>query len=197
MKPRIGLTSVLVVAATVTYACSPARPAVNVSLPAPTTGVVTFYLSMPNSAADLAQAAAAVATPASGQYRRFVSETEAGAKYGASDDQIDAVTDSIKTIGLQFAADPSRLFGRVSGTAAQWQTALGAPLAVQAATASTPFTGYTLPNQLPAALEPSGTTMIVPQVQVYAPTAEGNRPPTRKRPDSEDANPSRSPRQAP
>lgn len=197
MKPRTGLSGVLVGAAMMLYACSAAQPDVDVSLPAPQTGVVTFYLSLPSSAAELAQAANAVATPGSGQYRRFVSEADAALKYGASDDQINAVTDSIKKLGLRFAADPSRLFGRVSGTPAQWQTALAAPLTVQAATAASPFTTYALPDQVPDELEPSGSTVIVPEVQVYDPTAEGNRPPTRMQPNAEAATPSTSPSSSP
>jgi subtilase family serine protease len=200
MKARIGLAAVLAVAAAATYACSnprPGGPPVNVSLPAPAAGVVTFYLSLPSSASGLAQAAAAVATPGSGQYRRFLAEADAGARYGASSDQIDAAAASIKTLGLRFAADPSRLFARVSGAPAQWRTALGTPLSVQAATASSPFTSYTLPDEIPAALEPSGTTLVVPQVQVYAPTADGKRPLTGKRPGALDATPGSSPNAQP
>ncbi|HET6484664.1 MAG TPA: S53 family peptidase [Actinoplanes sp.] len=190
MKPRIGLAGVLVVAGLATYGCSPAETTPDVSLPKPTTGVVTFYLSLPGSPAELTKAATAVATPGSGQYRQFVTLADAGAKYGASVDQIETVANSIKSLGLQFAADPSRLFGRVSGTTEQWKTALEGPLATQAASASSPFTTYALPNEIPAALEPKGTTVVVGEVQVYDPTAEGNRPPTGQRPDAEAATPS-------
>ena len=178
MKPRLALTSalVLVLAAGVLSGCAPGSPAAPVSLPAPAAGVITFYLSLPSSTTGLRSAATAAATPGTKQYRRFMSEADAGAKYGATDDQIETVAKSIKTVGLRFAADPSRLFGRVSGTAAQWQTALGTPLAVQAATASSPFTGYSLPDQVPAALQPAGTAMIIPQVETYDPTADGDRP---------------------
>nr|WP_296068802.1 S53 family peptidase [uncultured Actinoplanes sp.] len=196
MKPRIGLAAVLAVAAAATYACSnpqPDEPPVNVSLPAPAAGVVTFYLSLPGSAGDLTRAAAAVATPGSGQYRRFLSVSEAGARYGASSEQIDAAAGSVKTLGLRFAADPSRLFARVSGTPAQWRAALGTSLSVQAATASSPFTSYTLPDEIPAALEPPGTKVVLPQVQVYAPAADGKRPLTGKRPNADDAAPGGSP----
>jgi kumamolisin len=187
MKPRLALTSalVLVLAAGALSGCtagSRAAPAAPVSLPVPAAGVVTFYLSLPGSANGLREAATAVATPDSQQYRHFMSEADAGAKYGATDAQIEAVTTSIKTLGLQFAADPSRLFGRVSGTTAQWQAALETPLVVQPATASSPFTGYSLPDQLPVALQPAGTTMIVPQAQTYDPAAEGSRPPSGNQP---------------
>jgi subtilase family serine protease len=197
MKTRIGLTGVLVVAAMTAYACSSPtpRPTAAVSLPAPKAGVVTFYLSLPSNAADLMKAADAVANPGSGQYRRFVSEDSAGARYGASTDQINAVTASIKTLGLEFAADPSRLFGRVSGTPAQWRTALEAPLMVQAATAASPFTTYALPDRIPAALEPAGTKVIVPEVQVYDPAVEGKRPLTGKRPNADAATPPPTPAQ--
>ncbi|WP_127503923.1 S53 family peptidase [Actinoplanes solisilvae] len=191
MRLRVG---VLIVAVMMTYACAvEEKPPVDVSLPIPKAGVITFYLSLPSSDTELTQAATAAATPGSGQYRRFVSQSDAAAKYGASDDQITAVADSIKKLGLGFAADPSRLFGRVSGSADQWQTALRTPLAVQAATAASPFTTYSLPNEVPDALEPSGTSVLTGDAQLYDPSAEGNRPPTGARPDADDATPSSPP----
>jgi subtilase family serine protease len=153
-----------------------------VSLPTPRSGEVTFYLSLPSSTTRLAEAAASVATPGSSQYRHFSSLEEAARHYGASDGQITAVARSINTLGLQFAADPTRLFGRVTGSTQQWQAALGAPLSKQAATASSPFITYSLPAQPPAALQPSGTNLLLPQTLVYDPTAEGGRPPSGNRP---------------
>jgi hypothetical protein len=92
------------------------------------------------------------------------------------------VAKSVRTLGLQFAADPTRLFGRVTGSTQQWQAALGAALSKQGATASSPFITYTLPQKTPAALEPSGTRVLLPETQVYDPTAEGSRPPSGSRP---------------
>ena len=173
----------LVVAAVAPAACSKSGPpAAPVSLPVPKTGEVTFYLSLPSSSTGLVQAANKAATPGSGGYRDFDSLSSAAAQFGASDAQINAVAKSITSLGLRFAADPTRLFGRVTGTTTQWQTALGTPLRVQAAAASSPFTTYSLPAQLPAALHPSGTGVVIPQAQVYDPGAEGNRPPSGKRP---------------
>ncbi|MGW6281314.1 S53 family peptidase [Kribbella sp. NPDC055071] len=179
MKSRAGG---FVAIAMLLSACTPDPAASPVSLPSPAAGVVTFYVSLPSSTTALLQAATAVATPGSGQYRHFPKESEVGAKYGASDAQIKDVTASITKLGLQFAADPSRLFGRVSGTTSQWETALGTPLTVQAASASSPFTTYSLPQQLPAALQTSSSAVIFPQAQVYDATAEGNRPPSANRP---------------
>src|SRR4051812_11582917 len=130
------------VAAAVLSACGPGTPATSISLPVPTTGEVTFYLALPGSTSQLVQAATAVATPGSSQHRQFSSPATIAQQFGATDAQINTVAASIKTLGLQFAADPSRLFARVIGTPAQWQTALGSPLQVQPATASNPFTTY-------------------------------------------------------
>jgi subtilase family serine protease len=166
-------------------ACTPSRTpsvAVPTSLPVPASGNVTFYLSLPGSASTLTQAANQVATPGSGEYRHFSSLAGAAARYGATAAQITSVDSSITTLGLRFAADPTRLFGRVTGTTAQWQTALGTPLTVQPATASSPFTTYGLPRQLPKALQPSGTAIVIPQAQVYDPTAEGHRPSSGQQP---------------
>jgi subtilase family serine protease len=157
-------------------------PRARVSLPVPKTGEVTFYLSLPGSTAGLGEAAAEVATPGSPDYRHFSSLDKAAHQFGATDAQINAVAKSVKTLGLQFAADPTRLFGRVTGSTRQWQAALGASLSKQGATASSPFITYTLPQQTPAALEPSGTRVLLAETQVYDPTAEGSRPPSGSRP---------------
>jgi subtilase family serine protease len=153
-----------------------------VFLPVPKAGEVTFYLSLPGSTTGLGEALAKVATPGSSDYRHFSSLDKAARRFGASDAQINTVAKSVKTLGLQFAADPTRLFGRVSGSTQQWQTALRTPLSKQAATASSPFITYTLPAQTPAALQPSGTSLLLPQTLVYDPTTEGNRPPNGMRP---------------
>jgi subtilase family serine protease len=68
------------------------------------------------------------------------------------------------------------LFARVTGSAKQWQTALGTPLTEQAATASNPFTSYSLPAKTPAALQPSGTVLLLRSAQAYDPAAEGRHP---------------------
>jgi len=142
----------------------------------PKTGEITFYLSLPASTARLDEAAAKVAMPGSSAYRLFSSLATAAGQFGATDAQINAVAASIGSPGLQFAADPTRLFGRVTGSAKQWQAALGTPLTEQAATASNPFTSYSLPAKTPAALQPSGTALLLNNAQVYDPAAEGRHP---------------------
>ena len=140
------------------------------------TGEITFYLSLPASTAGLDQAAAKVATPGSSTYRHFSSLATAASQFGATDAQIDAIAQSVRSLGLQFAADPTRLFGRVTGSAKQWQAALGTPLTEQAATASNPFTSYGLPAKTPATLQPSGAVLLLRDAQVYDPAAEGRQP---------------------
>jgi subtilase family serine protease len=183
---RLGATSLALATVTVFAAVSvlasgcasssPPPPPPSVSIPAPKAGVVTFYLSMPASTAGLDQAAAKVAMPGSSTYRHFTSLATAASRFGATDTQINAMAKSVQSLGLQFAADPTRLFARVSGSAKQWQTALGTPLTEQAATASNPFTTYSLPAKTPAALQPSGTVLLLRSAQVYDPAAEGRHP---------------------
>ncbi len=176
------MAAALVVLSLLVFACRSSGPRASVSLPAPKAGEVTFYLSLPSSTAELGEAAVKVATPGSPDYRHFSSLDEAARRFGATDAQINAVAKSVKTLGLHFAADPTRLFGRVTGSTRQWQAALEATLSKQGATASSPFITYTLPQQVPAALEPSGTRVLLPETQVYDPTAEGSRPPSGSRP---------------
>ncbi|MDX6597452.1 MAG: kumamolisin [Gaiellales bacterium] len=172
----------MVIVSLLASACGSSSPPAPVSLPVPKTGEVTFYLSLPSSTAGLGEAAAKVAMPGSPDYRHFSSLDEAARQFGATDAQINTVAKSVKTLGLQFAADPTRLFGRVTGSTHQWQAALETALSKQEATASSPFITYTLPQQRPAALEPSGSRVLLPETQVYDPTAEGSRPPSGSRP---------------
>ncbi|HKC27887.1 MAG TPA: S53 family peptidase [Jatrophihabitans sp.] len=137
---------------------------------------MTFYVSLPASTVRLDAAAAAAATPGSSSYRHFSSLASAARQFGATDSQINTVAKSVRTLGLQFAADPTRLFARVTGSTQQWQKALGSPLSRVAATAANPFISYGLPGRLPAALHPTGTALLLPKTEVYDPAAEGRHP---------------------
>ena len=177
----ITAISVLVTASLLAAGCSSASPPpVAVSQPTPKSGEITFYLSLPSSTTALDEAATKVSTPGSAQYRHFMSLNSAASQFGATDAQLSTIAQSVSGLGLQFTADPTRLFGRVTGSAKQWQTALGAALSMKPATASSPFATYTLPAHTPGALQPTGTSLLLSQAQVYDPAAEGHRstPPT-------------------
>jgi subtilase family serine protease len=172
---RVGAAgaATLVAVTLLAAGCTPSPAAVPVSLPVPKAGDVTFYLSLPTtSTTGLGNAAASVATPGSSGYRHFSSLDQAARQFGATDAQIRTVASSIGTLGLQFAADPTRLFARVTGSTSQWQAALGSPLAAKASTSSNPFITYSLPARTPSALQPSGTALLLPQTEVYDPTAD-------------------------
>jgi kumamolisin len=183
------LAAVFLVAVLLHVAGCTSSPAPPVSLPAARAGQITFYVSLPSKTTVLSTSAASVATPGSSQYRHFDSLGAAGRQFGATDAQINTVAASVKTLGLAFTADPSRLFGRVSGSTSQWTAALGAPLATQPATAANPFTTYTLPAHPPAALHPSGTSVLLRQTQIYDPTAQGGPPPSGGAPPAPGAKP--------
>jgi subtilase family serine protease len=174
----LAAVAVLAAVSLLASACTSSNAGPPVSLPVPKSGEVTFYLSLPSSAAGLSEAATKVGTPGSSDYRHFSSLDAAARQFGATDAQIDAVAKSVGTLGLRFVADPTRLFGRVTGSTAQWQTALGIPLSEQAATASSPFITYSLPARTPATLQPAGTSLLLAETPVYDPTAEGGRPPS-------------------
>jgi subtilase family serine protease len=148
------------------------------SQPAPSTGMITFYLGLPTHADSLVNDALADAMPGDAHYRHFWSVASLAAKYGASSGTMRQVAQDVKTFGLSVAIDPSRLFARVSGTAGQWTSALKAPLGEQPATQNNPFVTYSLPNHLPAGLPPSGTTWLSSDANVYDPSADGHRPST-------------------
>jgi kumamolisin len=177
-----ALVSVVLLAAACTSNGPPQQPNPAGFIPAARSGEVTFYLSLPNSRAALAEAAVNVSTPGSPSYRRFVSLDEAANRFGATEAQIRTVADGVKGLGLNFAVDPTKLFARVSGPVEQWRAALGAPLAEHPGNASLPFITYTLPAQVPAALEPPGTAVLLPVAQVYDPSVGGSAPPPTPRP---------------
>ncbi|MGX7678618.1 S53 family peptidase [Jatrophihabitans sp. DSM 45814] len=185
----VALTTAAILAVSVLVSgCSSTGHKPPVFLPTPTAGGVTFYLSLPASMAGLSGAAAKVATPGLSDYRRFSSLATAAGQFGATDAQINTIAKSVDTLGLQFSADPTRLFARVTGSAQQWQAALGTPLTSQAAPASNPFITYTLPSRTPAPLQPSGTQLLLQTAEVYVPTAEGRRPPSGNGPAAAEAN---------
>jgi Pro-kumamolisin, activation domain len=123
----------------------------------------------------LADSAFAASTPGNPQYRHFSSLADVAARLGASDAQIDAADKAIRDAGLEFAADPTRLFARVSGTAERWAAALKAPLQEQAATTDSPFTAYGLPQTVPPGLTPAGSAFLLPVTLVHDPKVEGPR----------------------
>jgi Pro-kumamolisin, activation domain len=130
MRACVALATLTVLTAVSVLAsgCTSSRPVPPpVSLPAPRTGEVTFYLSLPASAARLDQAAAKAAMPGSSSYRHFTSLATAATRFGATDAQIRAIAKSVQSLGLQFAADPTRLFARVTGSPRQWRAALRTP----------------------------------------------------------------------
>jgi subtilase family serine protease len=171
------VTAVLLASACVSGGSSQSQRNPAVFIPAARSGDVTFYLSLPSSAGALAEAAVNVSTPGSPNYRRFVSLDAAASQFGATEAQMNTVANGVKGLGLNFAVDPTKLFARVSGSIEQWKAALGVPLAEHAGNASHPFITYALPRQLPAALQPAGTAVLLPDAQVYDPSLGGGPPP--------------------
>ncbi|MCW2546538.1 MAG: hypothetical protein JWN96_998 [Mycobacterium sp.] len=198
-RPFTALAAVVLLAAASALAsgCSSGSATPPVSVPVPATGQVTFYLSLPASTAGLTDAAAKVATTVSSKYRHFSSLASAAGQFGAKDAKINTIAKSVRSLGLQFEADPTRLFGRVTGSTQQWKSALGTPLREQAATASNPFTTYELPAHTPSALHPSGTDLLLSVAQVYDPAAEGRQPPSGVSPPAGGPSASPSPTQSP
>jgi subtilase family serine protease len=179
---RVAIVAALFLIAVLTFGPASEAATPPISLPVPKTGDITFYLSLPTATKALEHAAAQVATPTSSKYRHFIPLDDAARRFGATNAEINAIAKSIRSIGLWFAADPTRLFGRVTGSARQWRTALGKPLSKQAATTSNPFITYRLPARTPKALQPKGVAIVFPQAQVYDPPLDGHRPSSGARP---------------
>ena len=154
------------------------QPAPHTSQPKPSAGLITFYLGLPAHASSLVNDALAEAMPSSTHYRHFSSVDTLAAKYGASTGKMRQVVSDVEKFGLSAAIDPSRLFARVSGTTGQWNSALKAPLREEPATPKNPYETYSLPDQLPSGLTPSGTSWLFTDSTVYDPSVDGQQPPT-------------------
>ena len=84
----------------------------------------------PRDPAALAAFAAAVTTPGSASYRRFLAPGQFGPRFGASSDTVDAVRRWLSGAGLDVTGvDPDRLFVRFSAPASAVASALGVSLA--------------------------------------------------------------------
>ena len=84
----------------------------------------------PRDPAALAAFAAAVTTPGSASYRRFLAPGQFGPRFGAATDTVDAVRRWLSGAGLAVTGvDPDRLFVRFSARASAVASALGVSLA--------------------------------------------------------------------
>lgn len=153
------------------------QPAPHTSQPKPSAGLITFYLALPVHASSLVDDALAAAMPNNAHYRQFSTVSTLAAKYGASTETMQRITEDVDKFGLSAAVDSSRLFARVSGTAEQWASALKAPLREEPATPKNPYEAYSLPDQLPSGLPPSGTSWLFSDTTVYDPSVDGQAPP--------------------
>ena len=126
------------------------------------TGEVTFYLSLPATMSNVTAAATAVSTPGSPGYRHFSTLAQAAGRLGATDAQIAArgVIDRIARLAVHGRSHatvrPGDRHADGSGRRRcphRWPSRRPRP--------PTPFTTYTLPREVPDALEPSGTSRAV------------------------------------
>jgi subtilase family serine protease len=125
----------------------PAGLSGQIGLPHGSAEEITFYFSLPVDDYTLVQAAKVLTTPGTGSYRHYLaSYADAARTYGAKPSVIEAAVKSVDAKGLSVMVDPSRTFVRVWATADEWRKALGQPLKVQKATASSPYDLYSFPS---------------------------------------------------
>ena len=136
-----------------------------------------FYLALPAHASSLVKDTLAAAMPSSAHYRHFSSVATLGAKFGASARQCSDHRGCREVRARARRSTPAG-FTRVSGSAGKWASALKAPLREQPATPNDPYQTYSLPEQLPTGLPPSGTTWLFSDTTVYDPSVDGHPSPT-------------------
>ncbi len=95
----------------------------------PGTQSVQFIFRLHKSAeSKAASRLKAVSTPGNSKFRKFKSAAKIATMFGAPASTEAALATGLAGTGLTAAVDASRLFARVTGTAASWQTAISQPL---------------------------------------------------------------------
>lgn len=102
----------------------PASAADSPPAPDPST-VITFLVGLPHPGKALEQAAQSVSTPGSTDFRQYLTVEQAAHRFGATPAAEAKLKAAAHASGLQARTDATRLFARVSGTVAAWQTVMG------------------------------------------------------------------------
>ncbi len=156
--------------------------------PVPGTQSVQFIFRLDKAAeADAASRLEVVSTPGNSKFRKFKSAAKVATMFGAPASTEAALATGLAGTGLTAAVDASRLFARVTGTAASWQTAIGQPLVLVTDT-DQPGVSIVVPNNLgegPDPVLPGGLASITKPIwesSTYAPPAVRNLPAVRDLP---------------
>jgi subtilase family serine protease len=120
----------------------PAAVAAAVKLPEGDSEQIVFYYALPVDEDRLFEVAKEVSTPGTKGYRHFLEYEDAARAYGATPADIQTALDDVAAKGMDATVDPSRVFMRISGTAAEWEKMLGKPLKFKAGSADAPFDFY-------------------------------------------------------
>jgi subtilase family serine protease len=92
---------------------------------------ITFYFGLKRPEAQAVSAFWAVQQPGSPSYRRFLAPAQVAARYGASAATRRTFLGQVRKLGLSASIDPSRVFGRVTGTIKQLERAFKVRIASQ------------------------------------------------------------------
>ncbi len=181
----VGLASALglsMMAGQTAYADTGASPMSQQEAPVPGTQSVQFLFRLDKAAeADAASRLEVVSTPGNSKFRKFKSAAKVATMFGAPASTEAALATGLAGTGLTAAVDASRLFARVTGTAASWQTAIGQPLVLVTDT-DQPGVSIVVPNNLgegPDPVLPGGLASITKPIwlsSTYAPPAVRNLP---------------------
>lgn len=124
---------------------------------APPNAQVTFLAELPHRTKALQQAAQAVSTPGTQQFRQYLSLRQAAERFGATDAQIARVRSAATTLGLRAEIDPTRLVVRLTGPVSAWEKAVGQPMNYSPSSPGNPYTVATFPvvsKQMPNIADP-------------------------------------------
>ena len=104
---------------------------------------ITFIVGLKRDNATLTTEATRRANPDELVYRDFLPLVDAGKAYGASSKTLKKARNAAKRAGLKIQIDPSRLFARLTGTAATWNDVLETKVEKSSASQGDPYTVYT------------------------------------------------------
>lgn len=89
---------------------------------------ITFLVGLRHDGSALDVEAVRISNPASAGFRKYLSLDQASVRFGAKPADRARLMRVARTMGLEATIDPTGLFGRVTGTVAEWESAVGLPI---------------------------------------------------------------------
>ncbi len=140
---------------------------------------VTFTVGLPYDRGRLQRAVKRVSTPGSAEYRRFLSLSEAAARYGATPAQRAALIAWAARRGMSVRFDATGLTARVTGPASAWERVYGKELLAGEGVPTPRVVSVYVPGDVPGSFDPRLPEGMSGVVRSIIPVSNELRPATR------------------